>query len=236
MSEDVHALVGLYVVDALDDDERRQFEEHLAGCPACSAEVVEFRSTTSRLSELMAENPPPALRSAIMERVGGVRQVSPGGSVTEARRRRAPVRWVAPALAAAAALIAVVLGIGWSNAHRSLDRQQSVTAVLTAPDAESVPLSGAPGTMRVVYSPSRDRSVVVADGLADLPGDETYQLWFIDADGNPASAGLFRTDGGRATKVLTGTPADAAAVGVTKEPAGGSKTPTLPILMSGDVV
>jgi anti-sigma-K factor RskA len=236
MSDDVHALVGLYVVDALDDDERGAFEEHLAGCAACSAEVVEFRSTTSRLSELMAENPPPALRSAIMDRVGGVRQASPVESLAEARRRRTPVRWVAPALAAAAAVIAVALGIGWSATHRTLDREQSVTAVLTAPDAASVPLSGAPGTMRVVYSPSRGESVVVADGLADLPADETYQLWFIDADGNPSSAGIFRTDDGRATKVVTGTPADAAAVGVTKEPAGGSKTPTLPILMSGNVV
>jgi anti-sigma-K factor RskA len=236
MSDDLHALVGLYVVDALDDDERRAFEEHLAECASCSAEVVEFRSTTSRLSELMAENPPPALRSAIMERVGGVRQVSPVEDLAEHRRRRTPLRWVAPALAAAAALIAVVLGIGWSTAHRSLDRQQSVTAVLTAPDAASVPLSGAPGTMRVVYSPSRDESVIVADGLPDLPSDRTYQLWFIDADGNPASAGVFQADDGRVTKVLEGTPADAAAVGVTKEPAGGSKTPTLPILMSGQVV
>jgi anti-sigma-K factor RskA len=236
MSDDVHAQVGLYVVDALDDDERRAFEEHLAGCPACAAEVVEFRSTTSRLSELMAENPPPALRSAIMGRVGSVRQVSPVESLPEARRRRTPVRWVGPALVAAAAVIAVVLGIGWSAAHRSLDREQSITAILTAPDAATVPLSGAPGSMRVVYSPSRDESVVVAAGLTDLPADETYQLWFIDADGNPASAGLFRTDEGRVTKVVTGTPADAAAVGVTKEPAGGSRTPTLPILMSGNVV
>ena len=68
MSEDLHMLVGLYVVDALDDDERARFEAHLAECDACANEVVEFRATAGRLSTLMAENPPPALRSAIMDR------------------------------------------------------------------------------------------------------------------------------------------------------------------------
>ena len=171
-----------------------------------------------------------------MDRIGGVRQVSPVEPVTAARRPRLSVRWVAPALAAAAALIAVALGIGWSTAHRSLDRQQSVTAVLTAPDAATVPLTGQNGTARVVYSPSRDRSVVVANGLADLPSTNTYQLWFIDRAGKPASAGLFRTEDGRATMLIDGTPAGSTAVGVTKEPAGGSPQPTGPILLAGDVV
>jgi anti-sigma-K factor RskA len=90
--------------------------------------------------------------------------------------------------------------------------------------------------MRVVYSPSEDRSVVVADGLADLPSDRTYQLWFIGNDGTPASAGLFRPDNGRATLVIDGTPAGSKAIGVTKEPAGGSPQPTSPILLAGNVV
>ena len=63
MSEELHTLVGLYVVDALDDEERSRFEAHLADCAACSDEVAEFRATTGRLSGLMAENPPPALRA-----------------------------------------------------------------------------------------------------------------------------------------------------------------------------
>jgi anti-sigma-K factor RskA len=236
MSDDLHALVGLYVVDALEDDERQDFEKHLASCPSCSAEVVEFRSTTSRLSGLMAENPPPAVRSAIMDRIGSLRQVSPTDDVADIGRRRRAPRWIAPALAAAAAVVAVVLGIGWAATHRTLDRQQTVNAVLTAPDAATLPLAGDAGTMRVVYSPSRDRSVVVADGLTDLPSDRTYQLWFIGEDGTPASAGVFRTEEGRATLVIDGTPAGSKTVGVTKEPAGGSRQPTGPILLAGDVV
>ncbi len=92
------------------------------------------------------------------------------------------MRFVAPALAVAAAVIALVLGIGWISSHRALDRQEAISAVLTAPDAKSVDLGGE-GTMRVVYSPTLDRSVVVADGLADLPSDRTYALWFIGPGG-----------------------------------------------------
>jgi anti-sigma factor RsiW len=235
MTEELHTLVGLYVVDALDDEERARFEAHLADCAACQQEVAEFQATTGRLSQLMAERPPASVRAAIMARVASTPQESPVRPPDElAARRRSPMRLVAPALAVAAALVALLLGIGWISSHRALDRQEAISAVLTAPDAKSVDLGGGEGTMRVVYSPSLDRSVVVADGLADLPSDRTYALWFI-GPGGAEEAALFRTSGGRATKLLPRTPAGYQALGVTKEPAGGSDTPTQPILLQGEL-
>lgn len=236
MSEDLHTLVGLYVVDALDDDERDDFEAHLADCAACADEVAEFRATTGRLSGLMAENPPPALRAAIMDRITDTRQTSPVEVPDElaARRSRPRVGRLAPLLAAAAAVVALVLGVGWVRSHQALDRQQTVSAVLTAPDATSVVMEGTGGGMRLVYSPSLDRSVVVVDGMADLPSDRTYALWFIGPDG-PEEADLFRTNQGRATRVLERTPVGYQALGVTEEPAGGSPQPTEPILLQGAV-
>ena len=234
MSEELHTLAGLYVVDALDDDDRARFEAHLADCSACQQEVAEFRATTGRLSQLMAERPPESVRAAIMARVASTPQEAVAPPPDQlAARRRSPLRFVAPALAVAAAVVALLLGIGWISSHRALDRQQAISAVLTAPDAKSVELGGE-GTMRVVYSPTLDRSVVVADGLADLPSDRTYALWFI-GPGGPEEAALFRTSDGRATKVLPRTPEGYQALGVTKEPAGGSATPTQPILLQGDV-
>ena len=35
MSDDLHSLSGAYALDALDDDERADFEEHLARCATC---------------------------------------------------------------------------------------------------------------------------------------------------------------------------------------------------------
>jgi anti-sigma-K factor RskA len=182
----------------------------------------------------MAERPPESLRAAIMARVASTPQEPAAPPPDQlAARRRSPMRFVAPALGVAAAVIALVLGIGWISSHRALDRQEAISAVLTAPDAKSVDLGGE-GTMRVVYSPTLDRSVVVADGLADLPSDSTYALWFI-GPGGPEQAALFRTSGGRATTVLPRTPEGYQALGVTKEPAGGSATPTPPILLQGQV-
>jgi anti-sigma-K factor RskA len=244
MSEDLHTLVGLYVVDALDEDERDRFEAHLADCAACAHEVAEFRATTGRLSGLMAENPPPALRAAIMDRVSDTRQMSPVDArqmspvevPDELAARRSPSRLgrLVPVLAAAAVVVALVLGVGWVRSHQALDRQQTVSAVLTAPDASSVVMEGTEGGMRLVYAPSLDRSVVVVDGMADLPSDRTYALWFIGPDG-PEEADLFRTDQGRATRLLERTPVGYAALGVTEEPAGGSPQPTEPILLQGAV-
>ena len=42
MSPDLHHLSGAYAVDALDDAERTSFEQHLAGCADCRAEVAEL--------------------------------------------------------------------------------------------------------------------------------------------------------------------------------------------------
>ena len=86
MSEELHTLAGLYVVDALDDDERARFDAHLADCAACQEEVAEFQATTGRLSQLMAERPPQSLRAAIMARVA----VTPQESAVRPRPGPAP--------------------------------------------------------------------------------------------------------------------------------------------------
>jgi hypothetical protein len=74
----------------------------------------------------------------------------------------------------------------------------------------------------------------VADGLADLPSDRTYALWFIGPEGAEEAA-LFRTEDGQVTRVLERTPQGFDALGVTNEPAGGSAVPTEPILMQATI-
>lgn len=45
-----------YVLGALDSEDRREFEMHLATCPACSAAVAEFAGLPGILSKLSAED------------------------------------------------------------------------------------------------------------------------------------------------------------------------------------
>ena len=77
MSE-IHGAVGSYVIDALDPAEVDEFEAHLAVCPICSREVVEFCDTAAELSLLATVSaPPPALRGSVMSAISQVRVLPP---------------------------------------------------------------------------------------------------------------------------------------------------------------
>ena len=61
MSPDLHHLSGAYAVDALDAAERTSFEQHLAVCADCRAEVSELSATAHALGSLTETAPPPEL-------------------------------------------------------------------------------------------------------------------------------------------------------------------------------
>jgi anti-sigma-K factor RskA len=88
------------------------------------------------------------------------------------------------------------------------------------------------------YLPSTGALVFVADHLDPLQPQKTYQLWLLPATVGqpPIPAGLFKPDvNGNATVVMPLLPKGVAArgFGVTVENEGGSKTPTLPVVLSG---
>lgn len=74
---DIHALTGPYVLDALPADERAAFEEHLADCPSCTAEVDELRETTAKLGATTERPAPPQLRAKVLAGIANIRQLSP---------------------------------------------------------------------------------------------------------------------------------------------------------------
>ncbi len=77
MSE-IHGAVGSYAVNALDLSELDEFEAHLAVCPTCSRELVEFCETAAELSLLATvAAPPPTLRSSILSAIKEVRPLPP---------------------------------------------------------------------------------------------------------------------------------------------------------------
>lgn len=243
MSESMHLLTGAYAVNALDDAERAAFEEHLAGCPDCTAEVRGLLDTTARLAAAEAVEPPARLRAAVLAQIATTRQLPPERSddgVVVAIRRPG-WGWAQRSLAVAAALLAVVaVGLSallaQSNSSRnSVDAQQAaVTRVLTAPDARTV--GGAiPGGGRgaVVVAASEGTAVFVGSHLGAPPSGHTYELWYLTGSGAAIPAGTFQPAAdGRVTAVLAGSVGDAAKVAMTVEPAGGSNQPTTTPLMA----
>ena len=243
MSESMHLLTGAYAVNALDDAERAAFEEHLAGCPDCTAEVRGLLDTTSRLAAAEAIEPPARLKAAVLAQIATTRQLPPELSADPVvvALRRPGWGWAQRSLAVAAAvLVVVVVGLSallaQSNSTRSaVDAQQAaVTRVLTAPDAQTV--GGAiPGGGRgaVVVSASEGTAVFVGSHLAAPPSGHTYELWYVTGSGAAIPAGTFEpAASGRVTTVLDGTVGDATKVAMTVEPAGGSKQPTTAPIMA----
>jgi len=234
---DIHALSGAYAVDALDDHERELFEQHLADCAACQAEVASLREASAILAETSYAAPPPALRDKVLADIGKVRPLPPlpeqepvVRDLESVRRRRFPV-----ALAAAAAVLAV-LGAGavvtqpWQD-----DSSKPPTVaeqVLQASDAErvSVQLGGAEAT--VVRSVSAGRAVIVTIDMPPAPDGKVYELWLQRPDGELVPAGLM-PPGSDNTVLFEGDASDATGAGITVEPApDGSKEPsTTPIAL-----
>ncbi len=92
---DLHAMVGAYVADALDDDDREMFEEHLSGCESCRRESAEFAETLGELTWLAETPPPPALRSSILAEIATVRPLPPEHPVEEPMETTVPRPWPA---------------------------------------------------------------------------------------------------------------------------------------------
>ena len=106
---------------------------------------------------------------------------------------------------------------------------EQIAAVLAAPDAETVTVTANGSSATAVISRQRSEIVFVSRGLPDAPADRTYQAWMIGPSG-ARSAGLLGPTGQRPL-ILRG-PADATALGVTIEPARGSRQPTSdPVLL-----
>jgi anti-sigma factor RsiW len=228
-AHEIHALSGAYAMDALDDLERSRFEAHLAACAECRAEVASLQDAASMLAGVSEVAPPAAVRERILADIKNVRPLPPVVARIESRR---PRRWTN--LVAAAAVLGV-LGGGvtvWQQTHGSSSQvaPSAVDQIRTAADVTKVTKSLGRGSTATLYrSASLGKAALVASGLAPAPSGKVYQLWLQDRRGHMVNAGLL-TGSGHREVVLSGDASHATAAGITVEPAGGSKTPTIPVL------
>lgn len=234
MTPDIHALTGAYVLNAVTETERADFERHLAECESCAEEVRELEATATRLGEAAAARPPAALKAAVMSRIGDVRQLPPIGDELAVRRKRWSTRILGMA-AAALLVVSVALGVVTAQSRQELDagRQQvaAMSALLSAEDAQLVNGSTPDGLVgTVVVSRKRGEVMLLADKMPAAPEGKTYQVWLIG--GEKRSIGLLTPDNGRAALMAASAIQDAVAIGVTVEPAGGSKQPTTEPVMA----
>jgi anti-sigma-K factor RskA len=102
---------------------------------------------------------------------------------------------------------------------------------LAAPDVRIASGTAAGGSATLLTSRSLGRSVLVTTHLPVQPKDRTYQVWGIGPAGFASLAVLGNGSGGTFTLASLGT---ADLIGITVEPAGGSRQPTsAPIMHFG---
>ncbi len=187
-----------YALGALEGEERAALDAHLERrCPVCTAELERARWLVAQLAYLAPEaEPPAALR----------RKVLAGAGTTKPSEQRGWIplwAWVGAAALVLFALISIF----------EMRRYQADLA-----------------SLQDEIRAAAQMGLVLAGNEVPSPApNHTFQLWVVPKKGAPLSAGIFNPDAA-GTVLLVATPsatlADAAALAVSEEPAGGLPQPT----------
>ena len=183
MSHDVWLeLAEAHALGALDDEERRRFEAHLAaGCEECDARIRETGEALILMARsLPSAPPPPEMRGRVLAAVAAEAAASQPSAIRpglesrsrpEGRTLRSPryVWWGGWATALAAAGLLVVVGWSLSRARDELERLRGRVAVLQDE------LTEREATLRFLSDPKV--RYVSLGGLAASPGASGWLLW-----------------------------------------------------------
>ena len=224
----IHDLTAAYALDALEPDDARAYEEHLATCKTCQEELARLGGAAGALA-FAVESPAPApqLRQRILDAAAGERQ-----KVVPLRPR-----WTVAAKVAVAAAACLAVGSGvWATAlSRSLDRERSARqqadialAIASDPAATRTALRGEAGGSLVVAASGE--AALVVSRLDMAPAGKTYEAWVIE-HGKPLRAGTF-AGGGDTTVLRLQLPVPSGAeVAVTIERKPGASRPSGPMVL-----
>jgi anti-sigma-K factor RskA len=233
-----------------------RFNRHLTRCQSCASEVRGFREVATAMAFAATTEPPPEMRDQVLAAVARTRQLAPEiRTHARPRRTRGTAPWL-PWLsgAVATAAIAVAVFFGFTQAHtqhelnqaraqnqslaaaqarveaeltQAKQHDQALAQILGAPHVTLLSHSTTKGGVAVVVLDAATRKLVVAtSGLPAPPPGHVYQLWLIGPV-KIVSAGLLPSaQAGVTTPMVATGIVKGDKLGLTVEPAGGSKQPT----------
>ncbi len=207
------ALAHAYALAALEADEDKACAEHLAEPKhqGCVELLSEAQKTLAALSSAVTPMP-----VDVWDRIEAALPV-------KSKVRALP--W----------LVAVAASIGWLATYTAMrpppplpDRE--LAALLAQPGTEVVamkPQPGVQGNAVVVINRQQRRAIFWSASLAPVPGKD-FELWTIHGKSAPEPVGLATVQVGGLSIVDLELPPGAFpdALAISREPAGGSKTPT----------
>jgi anti-sigma-K factor RskA len=238
-------------VGALDPDERRRFDAHLAaGCARCETRLRQFSAVAAALPRALPDvRVPPELRDRVLARVAELEEPLAPAPRPEARpapRRTRP--WLGGLVAAGLAGLAVW---GVHDARSTVQRQRAsieslqrdlaerdtIASLVSHTDSSAIGLKGTGTATRadgwIVWSPARKQGFLVIHHLPPLGPRQQYQLWAIGGQ-RPQSLATFDVDAvGHAALLVGADVARPELFAVTVEATGGVAVPSGPVVMSG---
>jgi anti-sigma-K factor RskA len=217
-----------FALGALELEDERLVEAHIPSCARCTRELEALVPAVAVLGESVEQlEPPPELRERVLAEVHG--DVERSASEREgAPPSRAGRGWrglfARPAFAVALAIVVAAVG-GYLIAGSNEGGGPVQTTVPV------VAQQGVGGTLAV----GENTSMLDLHGLAQLNGDEVYQVWFGKGQSVRPSSNFIPDANGRAMTAVDGRLASGTRVMVTREPHPGRTTPTLPVLLTATV-
>jgi anti-sigma-K factor RskA len=249
----------LYVLGALEGDEKQAIESHVASCADCARKLAEARGRVAMISFAAARMEPAShVKEHLMARVRAEGQtVAPAREAESAVGGGVSGRWWTAVLAPVGVALAIATILLWNQNERlnremadlhaalitqqqNLEEARHAADLLAARDTIVVPLAPMPGMPkgmgRVTYNPNM--GTLMYDGTLTPPADDKcYQLWLIPMQGAPINAGVFHPSAGQTDHWMMKMPEGITpkAFAVTLEPAGGMPHPTGPKVLAGAI-
>ena len=261
--DDLLDMIALLALGTLPAAEGAELAAHIASCESCRREYSELRETASLVgyaSELAPgqfdELSAARLKSRVMREVRRSAGNGSASSDTELIVPESPVplraagRWLSYAIAAAAVIVAGVIGADDAALHAKAGRDQAQITALQAQVSAHVEVAthsdlqarGLDARLAAVLAPggkhfsvpggevvtTGGRILIVLPHLPALPAGKVYQAWTVAKGAKSLKPSITFTPDpdGVALIEIPQNAANIAVLAVSVEPAGGSKQPT----------
>jgi anti-sigma-K factor RskA len=249
----------LHALGALEGDEKRELESHLAMCAECTQKLAEARGRIALIAlAAPAVAPSPSVKARLMSQVRADRHGEASPSAVSRSSEATGgffARWWAAVLVPVGVALAIASVLLWTENRRldqqlgalhadmqqqqlQLDQARAVADLITARGTIIVPLSSQPGMPKgaahVMYN-AKSGMLMYEGQLEPNSADKSYQLWLVPAQGNPISAGVFNAASTHTDHFMMKLPPGITpkVFAVTLEPAGGRPQPTGPKVLVG---
>jgi anti-sigma-K factor RskA len=240
--DELKEALSALALGALDPVERIEVEIHVRGCAECQAELQMLLKVVDGIGLGAAPvTPPESLKSKVLARVTSERDrrdLPPADVRGVVQPPKPASSWMMPLALAASLMVAAAALFYAFRLQTEVEELRRTAQILQSTDLVRANMKGqasAPNATGLALWSQGKGMLFSATQLPALPAGRVYQLWTITGT-TATSAGLLTPDGNGAVRLELPVAANAArpdAFGLTIEPAGGSASPTLPIVLLG---